>query len=165
MERIPTPSGKIELYSDSMSKAGLPPVPKYTPLQEPLTYPFLLMTGPNHSFINSTFANQARLQKLEKGPILHMNELDAIDLNLTDGELVRVRNDRGEAELTLKLGSDVLPGVLATQGLWWDDQEGVRNPVNALTPQRLADMGEELPSSLIVLRYLKVVDKKHIRCD
>ncbi|GKU79208.1 molybdopterin oxidoreductase family protein [Paenibacillus sp. L3-i20] len=141
MERIPTPSGKIELYSDSMSKAGLPPVPKYTPLQEPLTYPFLLMTGPNHSFINSTFANQARLQKLEKGPILHMNELDAIDLNLTDGELVRVRNDRGEAELTLKLGSDVLPGVLATQGLWWDDQEGVRNPVNALTPQRLADMG------------------------
>jgi anaerobic selenocysteine-containing dehydrogenase len=61
-------------------------------------------------------------------------------LGLTDGESVLVRNDRGEAKLILKLGKDVLPGVLVTQGLWWDDNEKGMSPVNALTPQRLADM-------------------------
>ncbi|WP_028610778.1 molybdopterin-containing oxidoreductase family protein [Paenibacillus harenae] len=140
-ERIPTPSGKIELYSDSMRQAGLPPVPVHTPLREPETYPFLLTTGPNHSFINSTFANQEKLQKLEKEPFLHMHSDDAAELGLTDGERVKIRNDRGEAELTLRIGQDVLPGVLVTQGLWWDDSRRGQQAVNALTPQRLADMG------------------------
>lgn len=140
-ERIPTPSGKIELYSESMLTDGLPPVPTYTPLREDTQYPFWLTTGPNHSYINSTFANQDKLQKLEKKPTLHMNVQDALKLGLEDGERVRVRNDRGEATITLKLGEDVLPGVLVTQGLWWEDKERGINAVNALTPQRLADMG------------------------
>ncbi len=139
--KLPTPSGKIELYSKSMLRAGFSPVPTHTPLLEPETYPFLLTTGPNHSYINSTFANQPKLQKLEKTPTLHMHEQDAARLGLTDGELVLVRNDRGEARLTLKSGTDVLPGVLVTQGLWWDDEASGRSPVNALTPQRLSDMG------------------------
>lgn len=46
-----------------------------------------------------------------------------------------------EAYDELKLGQDVLPGVLVTQGLWWDDENSGRTSVNALTPQRLADMG------------------------
>lgn len=137
---LPTPSGKIELYSEAMLTAGLPPSPTYTPLAEPDTYPFLLTTGPNHSYINSTFGNQAKLRKLEKAPMLHMHAEDASRLGLTDGERVLVRNDRGEAKLTLKLGEDVLPGVLVTQGLWWDDEGNGMSPVNALTPQRLADM-------------------------
>jgi anaerobic selenocysteine-containing dehydrogenase len=140
-ERIPTPSGKIELYSETMKQAGLPPVPVHTPLSEPETYPFLLMTGPNHSFINSTFANQEKLRKLEKEPFLHMHADDAAELGLSDGVRVKIRNDRGEAELTLRIGRDVLPGVLVTQGLWWDDERLGYQAVNALTPQRLADMG------------------------
>ncbi|MDF2837876.1 MAG: molybdopterin oxidoreductase family protein, partial [Paenibacillus sp.] len=53
-ERIPTPSGKIELYSEAMLAAGLPAVPTHTPLREDSDLPFWLTTGPNHSFINST---------------------------------------------------------------------------------------------------------------
>ncbi|MFF2887386.1 molybdopterin-dependent oxidoreductase [Paenibacillus sp. NPDC057967] len=141
MDDLPTPSGKIELYSEAMRGAGLPPVATYTPLVEPEHYPFLLTTGPNHSYINSTFANQPKLQKLEKRPTLHMHADDAGKLELADGERVLVRNDRGELQLTLKVGGDVLPGVLVTQGLWWDDDTEGRSAVNALTPQRLADMG------------------------
>ncbi|WP_214629745.1 molybdopterin oxidoreductase family protein [Paenibacillus agaridevorans] len=140
-ERIPTPSGKIELYSDAMLKNGLTPVPTYTPILEETDFPFLLITGPNHSYINSTFGNQSKLQKLEKAPFLNMNEQDAGSLGLLDGDHVLVRNHRGEAKLTLRIGQDVLPGVLVTQGLWWDDAEKGLSSVNALTPQRLADMG------------------------
>lgn len=138
---IPTASGKIELYSEAMLQKGLSPVPNHTPLSEPETYPFWLTTGPNHSFINSTFANQERLQKLEKEPQLHMHSEDAEKLGLLNGERVRIRNDRGEVEITLRTGQDVLPGVLVTQGLWWDDKNKGRQAVNSLTPQRLADMG------------------------
>ncbi|WP_152970616.1 molybdopterin-dependent oxidoreductase [Bacillus sp. FJAT-28004] len=138
---IPTPSGKIELYSEKMLVDGLTPIPDHMPLREPDTYPFWLMTGPNHSFINSTFANQERLQKLEKEPLLHMHADNAEALSLIDGERVKIRNDRGEVEMTLRVGKDVLPGVLVTQGLWWDDKQKGHQAVNTLTPQRLADMG------------------------
>ncbi|CAM4438269.1 anaerobic selenocysteine-containing dehydrogenase [Paenibacillus endophyticus] len=138
---IPTPSGRIELYSEQMLQDGYSPLPTHSPLKEPEIYPFLLMTGPNHSFINSTFANQERLQKLEKEPLLHMHSGDAEALGLLDGERVKVRNGRGEVEIRLRIGSDVLPGVLVTQGLWWDDHRKGHQAVNALTPQRLADMG------------------------
>jgi anaerobic selenocysteine-containing dehydrogenase len=140
-EMIPTASGKIELYSAAMAQAGLPPVPDYTPLREPDTYPFLITTGPNHSFINSTFGNQERLQKLEKEPLLHMHSQNADELGIKDGERVKIRNDRGEVEMAVRIGHDVLPGVLVTQGLWWDDQKKGHQAVNTLTPQRLADMG------------------------
>lgn len=139
-ERLKTPSGKIELYSKKMVVNGLPPAPVHTPLREETEYPFWLMTGPNHSYINSTFANQAKLQKLEKRPLLTMHNDDAEALGMHDGERVLVRNDRGEVELTLKTGEDVLPGVLVTQGLWWDEDGGA-NGVNKLTPGRLSDMG------------------------
>ncbi|MBW5447497.1 molybdopterin-dependent oxidoreductase [Cohnella sp. CFH 77786] len=140
--RIPTPSGKIELFSERMRLAGLPPVPEYSPVggdEEEL--PFLLVAGPNHSFLNSTFANQEKLKKLEKQPTLHMHRDDAAALGLSSGDRVRVRNGRGEVVITLDAAENVLPGVLVTQGLWWEDGYGGEQSINALTPQRLADMG------------------------
>lgn len=140
-EHIPTPSGKIELYSEEMLQAGLPPVPSYTPIVEHEGLPFSLVTGPNHSFINSTFGNQERLKRLEKRPMLDMHADDAAALGLQHGDLVRIWNERGELRITVKTASNVQPGVLVSQGLWWEHgNDGVQS-VNALTSQRLSDMG------------------------
>lgn len=161
-ERIPTPSGKIELYAEKMLAEGLPPVPTFTPVrdEENESLPFVLVSGPNHSFLNSTFANQEKLTKLEKQPVLHMHVADAAALGVATGDVVRVRNNRGEIAITVAAAENVLPGVLVTQGLRWDEADGVdrsRNggtrggdaqgstygvqTINALTSQRLADMG------------------------
>ncbi|MBO9599446.1 MAG: molybdopterin oxidoreductase family protein [Cohnella sp.] len=138
---LPTPSGRIELYSESMAQAGLPPVPEYSPIREENGLPFLFVPGPNHSFLNSTFANQPRMKKLEKQPLLDMNRADADAYGLADGDRVRVWNERGEIRITLKVADNVLPGVLVCQGLWWESgNEGV-NAANLLTSQRLSDMG------------------------
>lgn len=140
-DRIPTPSGKIEFYSHAMLQAGLSPVPEYVPIAEPEGLPFLLVTGPNHSFINSTFGNQERLKRLEKQPMLDMHAEDAAALGLQHGDRVRIWNERGECKITVKTASNVLPGVLVSQGLWWEHgNDGVQS-VNALTSQRLSDMG------------------------
>lgn len=140
-EQIPTPSGKIEFYSEEMLQAGLPPVPEFVPIKEPEGLPFVLVTGPNHSFINSTFGNQERLKRLEKQPMIDMHVKDAAAMGLLDGDRVRIWNERGDCRITVRTDSNVQRGVLVSQGLWWEHgNDGVQN-VNALTSQRLSDMG------------------------
>ncbi|GAE25132.1 anaerobic dehydrogenases [Halalkalibacter wakoensis JCM 9140] len=140
LSSLPTPSGKIELYSKTMEKEGYPPLPTHMPLVQEEHFPFLFVPGPNHNFLNSTFSNNQKHRELEKNPIVHMNERDAKKLDIDDKELVRIWNDRGECQLTVSVGTNVLPGVLVTQGLY-ADLAGDMHLVNALTPDRLADMG------------------------
>ncbi len=135
-----TPSGKIELYSKQMELDGYPPLPTHIPLVEDNDYPFLFVPGPNHNFLNSTFSNNEKHAKLEKAPQLFMNSSDAERLGIEDGSFVRIWNDRGECEMTVSVGEQVLPSVVVSQGLW-SDQFGNKHLVNALTPDRVADMG------------------------
>jgi len=139
--KVPTPSGKIELYSKTMERRGLPPMPTYVPLAEDGDYPFCFIPAPNHNFLNSTFSNNEKHARMEKTPKLHMNASDAEALGIADGDEVRIYNDRGEAWLNAAVGDDVMPGVVVSQGLWADKADGRSATVNALTPDRLADMG------------------------
>ncbi|AYQ16602.1 molybdopterin oxidoreductase family protein [Bacillus paralicheniformis] len=139
-DQLPTPSGKIELYSKMMEQHGYPGLPTHTPLVETDKYPFLFVPGPNHNFLNSTFSNNEKHIKLEKEPKLHLNIKDAEEKGIENGDLVKVWNDRGSCILPAAVGENVLPGVAASQGLW-ADAEGKHYLVNALTPDRLADMG------------------------
>ena len=139
-DRLPTPSGKIELYSKQMEQDGYPALPTHTPLAETSDYPFLFVPGPNHNFLNSTFSNNAKHIKLEKEPKVHLNIKDAEAKGIKDGDAVKIWNDRGDCVLTAAVGENVLPGVVVSQGLW-ADAEGKNYLVNALTPDRLADMG------------------------
>ncbi|MFY4773621.1 molybdopterin-dependent oxidoreductase [Metabacillus sp. RGM 3146] len=138
--KLNTPSGKIELYSERMEKDGYPPLPTYSLLLEESDLPFLFVPGPNHNFLNSTFANNRKHQELEKSPKLHINIKDAIDYGIHNGDTVRISNHRGECELIAATGEKVLQGVLVSQGLW-TSQPGSKQLVNTLTPDRLSDMG------------------------
>lgn len=138
--KLPTPSGKIELYSRKMEQDGYPPLPTYTPLANDGDFPFLFVPGPNHNFLNTTFSNNEKHISFEKEPRLHMNIKDALSKGIKDGDQVRVWNNRGECVLKVSIGEDVLPGVVVTQGLW-ADAPGTKHLVNSLTPDRVADMG------------------------
>lgn len=140
LNNLVTPSGKIELYSKAMEEAGYPPLPTYTPLIEQGNYPYLFVPGPNHNFLNSTFANNAKQIAMEKLLRLYMHSADALAASIEDGDTVRIWNDRGECELIVSVGDTVLPGVVVTQGLW-ADSPGAKQAVNLLTPDRIADMG------------------------
>lgn len=139
-DKLETPSGKIELYSERMLRDGYDPLPVYHPIVSDGDLPFLFVPAPNHNFLNSTFANNPRHIALEKEPRLHMNKVDAGRLGIEDGDMVRIHNHRGECELKAAVGENVLPGVLVSQGLW-ADMPGAKQLVNALTPDRIADMG------------------------
>ncbi|MES1041257.1 molybdopterin oxidoreductase family protein [Peribacillus simplex] len=138
--KLPTPSGKIELYSERMKRDGYEPLPTYTPIIKDSDLPFLFIPAPNHNFLNSTFSNNAKHISMEKEPKLHMNAADAKTLGIAPGDIVKIWNGRGECLLTAAPGENVLPGVLVSQGLWQNTPE-TKQHINSLTPDRLADMG------------------------
>ncbi|ANS77309.1 oxidoreductase [Paenibacillus yonginensis] len=150
LDQLTTPSGKIELYSQRMEEAGLPPLPTYIPLTEGYDgrrrpgvgelYPLMFISPPNHSFLNSTFANVEKLAKLEKGPVLQIHPEDALPRAIRNGDRVSVRNDRGQLEAAAVVTERMLPGTVVSQGLCWGE-DGRQTRVNALTSGRLADMG------------------------
>ncbi|MGE6612365.1 molybdopterin oxidoreductase family protein [Peribacillus sp. NPDC076916] len=138
--KLPTPSGKIELYSERMKLDGYEPLPTYTPIIKDSDLPFLFIPAPNHNFLNSTFSNNAKHISLEKEPKLHMNAADAKTMGISSGDMVKIWNGRGECLLTAAPGENVLPGVLVSQGLWQNTPE-TKQHINSLTPDRLSDMG------------------------
>jgi anaerobic selenocysteine-containing dehydrogenase len=140
LKHLQTPSGKIELYSKQMELDGYPALPTYIPLAEEKDYPLRYIPGPNHNFLNSTFSNNDKHIQLEKTPKLFMNLQDAVARGIEDGTIVRIWNDRGECELTVSVGDQVLPGVVVSQGLW-SDISGKKHLLNSLTSDRVADMG------------------------
>ncbi|KWX76317.1 oxidoreductase [Paenibacillus jilunlii] len=150
LEHLPTPSGRIELYSKAMELAGLPPLPTYTPLKEgydgkrrpqPGTaYPLMFVSPPNHNFLNSTFSNVEKHQRMEKRPTLQIHPEDAAVRGIEEGDELTVYNGRGSVELWAMVTDKMLPGTVISQGLWWEGK-GHKQRVNVLTPDRLSDMG------------------------
>lgn len=150
LTQLKTPSGKIELYSEAMREAGLPPLPTYMPLIEGFDgehrwdgntrFPLMFISPPNHSFLNSTFGNVEKLKTLEKQPVLQIHPQDARDRRIEDGDQVVVWNDRGSYCVNASVTDKMLPGTVISQGLWWE-QDGGKQRANALTPDRLSDLG------------------------
>ncbi len=147
-----TASGKALLYNEALAKLGLDPVVSFIPPHESRhtnnghsRYPFELLARKADNFLNSTFANLPVTRAMESHPVpeLHPLEIhpeDARARNIKDGQSVRVFNDRGELRLKAKITDAVRPGVLGAR-LDWAKNSAQRLNVNALTSERLTDIG------------------------
>jgi anaerobic selenocysteine-containing dehydrogenase len=101
----PTPSGKIELYSDTLLRLGVDPVIDYTPEAESpdgspelaARYPIRLITPAAHHFLNTSFGEMPTMRKKQRRPSIELNPADAAARGIADGQWVRVYNDRGAA--------------------------------------------------------------------
>lgn len=144
-----TPSGKIEFYSEQAKQDGHDPLPQYVPLAESAEgdpalarrYPVNLLTPAAHHFLNSTFSNLPSLQKGEKEPRIWVHPQDAGSRGIADGDWLRVWNDRGEVRLKAVVSENVKSGVAWSPSLWWNMDSPLGSNVNALTSDRLTDMG------------------------
>ena len=145
---LPTPSGKIELFSDSLAAQGLDPLPAFVPPTESRwsigaeRYPLEFLSRKADNYMNSTFANLDGHRKMEarRAHILDMHADDARRRGISNGDQVRIFNDRGSLHLTAQVNGSVPAGVVAAQ-LDWAKLHGDNNNVNALTSERLTDLG------------------------
>jgi anaerobic selenocysteine-containing dehydrogenase len=144
-----TLSGKCELYSASLARRGLDPLPGYTPPHEdPQTqpalaarYPLQMISPPEPSFLNSTFVNVETLRLRAGEPTALLHPADAAARGIVDGQLVRLFNDRGSFQARAVVAEDVKAGTVVSQGVWWNryTTDGVN--CNTTTSSALTDFG------------------------
>jgi molybdopterin guanine dinucleotide-containing S/N-oxide reductase-like protein len=145
---VPTPSGRIEFYSESLAARGMDPLPAFVPPVESRwsegakRYPLEFLSRKNDNYMNSTFANLDGHRKMEArtSQKLEIHPLDAEARGINDGDAVRVFNDRGWINLTAMMNGDLPTGVVAGRLDWAKFNPDAVN-VNALTSERLTDIG------------------------
>ena len=144
----PTPSGKIEIYSEALAKLGVDPLPMHLPEQEGFesleakkTFPLQVISAATHYFIGASFQHVPRLQEMLARPTFEVSGQDAKARGIEDGDYCRLFNDRGEVFGHALIVDGLLPGVIGAQKqLQGSKMRGGVN-INALTSQRESDMG------------------------
>ena len=147
-EPLPTPSGKIEFYSEALAASGEDPLPAFVAPEESRLspaaahFPLEFLPRKADNYMNSTFANLEGHRKMEAktNHRLEIHPIDATARNIADGDQIRIWNDRGSLELTALLSDRVPAGVVAGRLDWAKLSPGGRN-INALTSERLTDIG------------------------
>jgi len=145
---VPTPSGKIEFFSETLAAAGADGLPAFIPPIESRwgdaakKFPLELLGRKSDNYMNSTFANLPGHRKMEarSNQRIEMHPTDAEARGVQDGERVRVFNDRGSLELTAMLNACLPAGVVAAR-LDWAKLHPDGGNVNVLTSERLTDIG------------------------
>ena len=147
--QFPTPSGKCELFSESLAAQGLPAVPEFIPPCESRAsrptlaakYPLALVSPAAHAFLNSSFANLPKQLRQERRPFVEIHPEDAAARGIREGERVRAYNDRGACELRAVVTTRARRGVVVSPSVWWNKLSPGGVNVNQLTSQTLTDMG------------------------
>lgn len=123
-----TPSKKIELFSQQLADAGLDPLPKYTPPEEPPEGQFRLLTGrtPTHTFGRTT--NNRMLSQVYSENEVWLNARIAKEKGLANGELVTLINQDGEraGPVRLKATQRIRPDCVFLVHGYGHDSPGLR---------------------------------------
>jgi len=144
-----TPSGKCEFYSEQMKSDGLDPLPAYIAPWESVAsnvelarrFPLAMISPPARNFLNSTFVNVKSLRDTEGEPHLDMHPDDAAIRALHTGDMARIFNQRGSMQARVRVTDKARPGLVVGLSIWWKKLAGDGQNANAVTSQRLTDMG------------------------
>lgn len=166
---FPTPSGKIELFSQriaDMNHPFIPPVPKYIETWEstndPLAkkYPLQLITTHTKTRAHTQFNNIPWLREVLVQRVT-INSREARARNIKDGDNVRVFNDRGQMVLPARVTERIMPGVVEVpQGAWYEpDDKGVDRGgcANVLTSDQVSP-GGAFPSNTALVQIEKAAN-------
>lgn len=158
---LKTPSGKIEIYSETLAEFAdtwelsegdvISPIPEFDPGFESykdLTdeYPLLIQGFHYKAHAHSSYANNEIIESAAPH-VLWINPVDAEERGISDGDEVRVFNARGEIRIKARVTPRIIPGTVALpQGKWHEadmngdrvDAGGCINTLTTLRPSPLA---------------------------
>lgn len=154
---LSTPSGRIEIFSQSISEFKLPDNPGHPVWHEPdewlgadatNLYPLHLVTHQPERRLHSQLDHgvHSRNGKVENREPCRINPNDAAFRDIAEGDLVRLFNSRGSCISAARLDSGVRPGVIMmATGAWYDpDWEKDENCCKHGNPNTLT---ADLPTS------------------
>ncbi len=153
--KFPTPSGKVELYSQFMADQGLDPLPGWVDVEDDgfvggdgsvarngrfvPEKALSLISSAGHFFVSSSLANQPGLLRQARTPFVEIHPDDAAARGIQHGEQVVVENGRGWCELRAVVTDGVRQGVVVAPKGRWSKLSNGRN-INWTTSDVLGDM-------------------------
>jgi len=169
--RLNTPSGKIEIFSERIAGFALDDCPGHAVWREPFEwlgsplarqYPLHLISDQPARRLHGQLdpAPWSRAGKIKGREGVHIHPDDATARGIADGDVVELFNDRGRCLAGVVINSGMMPGVVRlSTGAWYDpdgelDRHG--NP-NVLTLDRGASslsQGCSAHSCLVEIRPL-----------
>jgi len=126
-----TPSGKIELFSETVAGFGYEDCPGHPVWMEPEEWlgaaspqhPLHLVCNQPRTKLHSQMDHGkfSRSAKIATHEPIEINPKDAARRNLKDGDIVRVFNDRGSCLCGVVVTEDIMVGVVViSTGAWYD---------------------------------------------
>jgi biotin/methionine sulfoxide reductase len=131
-KKLPTPSGKIEIYSQTIAGFGYedcPAHPAWLPSTEPpdARHPLTLIANQPATRLHSQldFGAYSQSKKIAGREPVRLNPADAARRGIVSGDIVRLFNDRGACLAAAALSHDVMQGVVQlSTGAWYDPEPG-----------------------------------------
>ncbi len=126
--RFRTPSGKVEIYSKSLKRMGLGPLPVYRePPESPVSapelfrrYPLVLTTGGRRpEFFHSEQRQIRSLRNRHPFPAAQINSGDAERYGVFDDDWVYIETARGRIRMKACVTDDIAAGVVNIDHGWW----------------------------------------------
>jgi anaerobic selenocysteine-containing dehydrogenase len=100
-----------------------------------------MTTKSRSRFLNSSYSHLPKHGPLEGEPQLEIDAGDASARGITDGQPVRVWNDRGAVVVRATVSNRVRPGTVGLPFGWWRHHHGGTGSANSLTNDALTDWG------------------------
>ncbi len=122
----------------------VPPLPDHWDVNEKADaeHPFRLATSPARNYLNSSFNEMPSSRTREGRPRVKMHPDDMAGLGLTDGQRVRMGNERGEITLAVETFAGLLRGVVIVESIPPNDDFEGGEGLNTLTSAtRIAPFG------------------------
>jgi len=133
-----TPSGKCEFGAEALDYQ--PPIESRLGAPELRTrFPLELISAKSHDSMNSTFGNERPAEAQTSTLFLHTE--DARSRGIANGDRVRVFNHRGSCILVAGVNGVVRTGVVLAPSVRWNKLAPDHCNINALTSDRLTDIG------------------------
>lgn len=122
VEGFPTPTGKVELYSETFLDHGYDPLPAAQDRRDQFdgAYPLILTSNKLMQYIHSSGRGIPALRRQAPRPYLEINPADAAARGIENGAPVRLSTRLGGIRLTAKVTDRVPAGVVSTQTGWWE---------------------------------------------
>lgn len=132
---LPTPSGKIEIYSERIAGFGYVDCPGHPVWlgKTAQSFPLHLLSNQPKTRLHSQYDHGAysRASKIQAREPLTLNRDDALARGICDGDVVKVFNEQGAFLAGVIVSDDIRPGVVQiATGAWFDPL--VRGQANSL---------------------------------
>lgn len=142
-----TPTGKAEIYSETMKELGYSPFPMweevlqstapYMPTEE---YPLVMFNSKDYPYISSMYRSVPGLRDKVRYPRLGLHPDTAKKLGLEEGDWAYIENRQGRIRQMVKIDSKLDPRMIDVAFGWWypEQQSNLHgwseSNVNILTP-------------------------------